>query len=471
MRRTTLALFAALVLTACRRPDGTPPIVQDEQILVGAHYHVWYPKNFSQGTLRARLDPPQQPVRGRYDSTDPATAEQHIAWCSQYGIDFLTLDWWPNRPSQNSAIEKGFLQAANLNDIRFCIFYEAWDLAFDTTTAATMFTPAVADRFVAQMHELADRYLSHPRYLHIDGRPVIILYLSRTFSGDFRDAITRARSELAARGVEPFFIGDEIFWGVMAAHTKLSGAPIPARGPQMGRIELFDAIFGYNLYDWSQPPQAGYGAQSDYVKDVSALYDEFSAASSNSVYFIPDIIPGYNDRGVRLDVDSFAIPRRWTRDAEAGSFFAECFDRLAVPHLDPRLNMLFITSFNEWNEDTAIEPLASGSPTRRDHSPGGYDYTQGYRYTGYDKRYLEIIRDKVVALCGTLTTAEGQPAAGITLELKQGRRRLITVSDSRGTYRFARKGLTAGDALLRIPARTLKQPVTLYADRALILDL
>ena len=66
MRRTTLALFAALALTACRRPAG----------------------------------PPQQPVLGRYDSTDPTTAEQHIAWCSQYGIDFLTLDWWPNRPSQ-----------------------------------------------------------------------------------------------------------------------------------------------------------------------------------------------------------------------------------------------------------------------------------------------------------------------------------------------------------------------------------
>ena len=100
MRRTTLALFAALALTACRRPAGPPPIVQDDQILVGAHYHVWYARNFSQGTLRDRLDPPQQPVLGRYDSTDPTTAEQHIAWCSQYGIDFLTLDWWPNRPSQ-----------------------------------------------------------------------------------------------------------------------------------------------------------------------------------------------------------------------------------------------------------------------------------------------------------------------------------------------------------------------------------
>src|SRR3546814_17261616 len=63
--------------------------------LVGAHYYHWYPSNWGHGTLRAQLDPPQQPELGLYDSTDPAVAEQHIAWASAHGIDFFTLAWWP----------------------------------------------------------------------------------------------------------------------------------------------------------------------------------------------------------------------------------------------------------------------------------------------------------------------------------------------------------------------------------------
>ncbi|HUE39778.1 MAG TPA: hypothetical protein VMR29_09760, partial [Candidatus Binatia bacterium] len=73
--------------------------------LVGAHYYVWYPDNFSAGYLRAALRPAQTPALGEYDSRDPSVAEKHIALAVSHGIDFFTLDWWPNRPAQNAAID------------------------------------------------------------------------------------------------------------------------------------------------------------------------------------------------------------------------------------------------------------------------------------------------------------------------------------------------------------------------------
>jgi hypothetical protein len=57
--------------------------------------------------------------------------------------------------------------------------------------------------------------------------------------------------------------------------------------------------------------------------------------------------------------------------------------------------MMLVTSWNEWSEDTAIEPAASAPATASDRSRSGSVYTQGYRYEGYGTRYLDILREKI----------------------------------------------------------------------------
>src|SRR5262249_57884329 len=94
---------------------------------VGAHFYVWYPWNFADGYLRGVLAPRQWPAFGEYDSRSPAIAERQIALAVSHGIDFFTVDWWPKRPEQNEAIGSGLLRASNIDDIRFCIFYETPD--------------------------------------------------------------------------------------------------------------------------------------------------------------------------------------------------------------------------------------------------------------------------------------------------------------------------------------------------------
>lgn len=458
-----LAFLCLLLVVGCRpAPPPTLPAVNTDRYLIGAHYHVWYPSNFTHGYLRNALDPPQQPLLGHYRSSDPAVAEQHIAWCSRYGIDFLTLDWWPNRPEQNAAIQAGVMRAANLADIAFCIFYEAWDLNFDPATGATRFTDEVAARFVKHMHDLADTFFDHPAYLRVAGRPVVMLYLARTFAGDYARAVRQARRELAARGVEPFFIADEVFWGVIADRPSLRRNVMPAVGPQMRRIACFDAIFGYNLYDWSRPTHAGYGAESDFMRDAAALYATFRDAAQHTAYFVPDLLPGYNDRGVRPGEDHFAIPRQW--DAAApGSFFAEGFDRLGFPFMDPRLNMCLVTSWNEWNEDTGIEPLAEATGTRRNSGETGYELTEGYVYAGYGLRHLEILRDKVVAVCGRTVDAAGNPAGGVPVTAQQDGATATVRSDSRGYYRVSRLRMKPGRCRVSVPGTASATTVTIDA--------
>jgi hypothetical protein len=57
------------------------------------------------------------------------------------------------------------------------------------------------------------------------------------------------------------------------------------------------------------------------------------------------------------------------------------FRCVAIPELDPALPVVMVTSWDDWDEDTGVEPIP-GTPTARDDSPSGTAYTQGYEYGG-----------------------------------------------------------------------------------------
>ena len=359
--------------------------------LVGAHYYVWYPSNFAQGYLRSALRPAQAPALGEYGSSDPAVAERHIALAAAHGIDFFSVDWWPSRPAQNVAIDAGLLRAGNIGQIRFCIFYNSFGLG-ERPGQGIVFDRPTASRFVSDVVTIARRYFAHPSYLRIDGRPVLIVYLTREIRGLLPEAMSEMRQALGAEGYDPFVIGDEIYWAVIEANDDPSAPGRVVGEPQLARARLFDALTAYNLYQAERSQDRGYGSQSAFLGDSAALYRLYQDATG--VPLVPGVIPGYNDRGTRLSADHFAIPRRFAADLPEGSFFTEEIERIGKPFADGGLRMVLVTSWNEWNEDTAIEPVAPAPPTADDRS-GRRAFTQGYTYEGYDGTYLDLVRDRL----------------------------------------------------------------------------
>jgi hypothetical protein len=120
-------------------------------------------------------------------------------------------------------------------------------------------------------------------------------------------------------------------------------------------------------------------------------------AHSISREFIPAVSPGFNDRGVRSG--HTPTSRKLYNETYAfGTLLSGMLDR--AKSLADR-DMIMVTSWNEWHEDTQIEPTISAPPTNIDDSNTTQNYTQGLYYNGYGMLYLNILRDKttLLALC------------------------------------------------------------------------
>lgn len=110
------------------------------------------------------------------------------------------------------------------------------------------------------------------------------------------------------------------------------------------------------------------------------------AAEHNCVY-IPSVMPGFNDRGVR-DSGKVPLSRRLTPTSREGSFFEASLKR-ALQLVDEKAdNLLVVTSFNEWHEDTMIEPVRTQDQTTQPES-----MTDGLAYSGYGTLYLDLLRN------------------------------------------------------------------------------
>jgi hypothetical protein len=200
------------------------------------------------------------------------------------------------------------------------------------------------------------------------------------------------------------------------------------------------------MYNWAKPKQMGYGNQSTFLSEVQGRYREYQLAIDKKIKLIPSTIPGYNDRGVRLSDNHPVIPRRFDPGGEEGSFFVQALKQTVLPFLDREMPMTLITSFNEWNEGTQIEPTRETNVTSQDHSPTKTDYTQGYAYQGYGEKYLSILQNTFMAVSGQVMDEQGGiPLTKVDLRVFQGETLLATaLSDSRGFYNLSRLNLPPG---------------------------
>jgi hypothetical protein len=350
---------------------GNPLAAQDQEpaYFVGVHYYPWHHENFhGREYLRRHLVPPQSPALGEYDDRTPRIIRAHIEWCRNAGVNFWSASWWGPGTDTDVTLRSAILPHPDLGSLKIAVHYETVGRTDDFSDYSNL-GPDIG--------YLAEHYFPHPAYLRIDGKPVVIVYLTRVLSGrgTLASSLTTMRDAARAAGFELYIMGDQVF-----------GEP-PG---DAGDIALLDGIMNYDVY--GAMGADGFAGQDAVNAYYAAQAGWKALADSTGTDYAPAVTPGFNDRAVRDGND--AVARKLTRDDDFGSLFRAMLQG-AKPLTDSDIDhMIFVTSWNEWHEDTQIEPVDTAPPTTRDNSSTGTRYTQGYPYEGYGTRYLDILREE-----------------------------------------------------------------------------
>jgi len=290
--------------------------------LVGAHYYPWYEMHSGHTNWTSRTV--STPVLGEYNSDTQSVVDQHIKWSVEHGIQWWSVSWWGPESGSDRALKSALLPSDQFEYLTFSILYETkgrlaeFDYDLDR--------PAARDRLANDLAYLAENYFTQNNYRRVDGRPVVFFYIAQTLHGDIEGALAEATADLET---DLYVLADVPFGEAPTSYPVSNVA---------------DAVTSYNPY--SPRPDIEQVFHDNYEQGLEILH---LGAEAANLEYVPVIIPGFNDTG---------LPASIREDNPVLSTSPDRYEQVceqALPHLADADSVL-VTSFNEWYEDTQIEP-------------------------------------------------------------------------------------------------------------------
>ena len=352
----------------------------NEHIVIG-QLNLWY---FGPGPSGGFEDEegnrttPLNPLLGDYWSDNPDVIEQQIEWAVEYGVDAFSIEW--DAPideclgyPMEKTMDEVFLVAPNLHKMRWLIFYDFnlrlfyyEDQGVDINKGPNFDQQIVHDTFVNDFVHFATKYFDHPQYLTIDGRPVVYIWATYSFTGDFASAIEEARQRVAELGYDVYIVGDAVCY----------------RCFNVAHASLFDATstFTFLIPGVDQNSLKDVG---DAVKTTDVAFTWWRDKLTNlkvigrdeSVNFQSGWAPQYDERASIEDNPKYVL----ADSKEQVQEMAEVARTHAEPTGKNDMKLIWLNTWNCWGETTTVEPTMNLGPKY----PGG----------NYQFDMLEVVRD------------------------------------------------------------------------------
>ena len=352
---------------------------------IGVYYYPWWGDGIPGGhtfdeTVRLHLVPDNQPPQIGIDHSRSASAISNHIQQSQLGnISSWIVSWWGPNSFEDVTLRNHIVPHPEFGQLKYAIHYES-------TGRLGEFANPDYSNFVSDFEYIAQNYFDDANYLRINGRPVVVIYLSRVYFKEQPgfDALSQMRSHLQTNfGVDPYIIGDHLFGNVAAGSANI------------------DAITSFDVY--GQVFNDGVATQQK-IDNLANIYSNARIlADSQGVDFVPCLSPGYNDKAVR---DGNEPAPRYLQElgpTAFGSVMEAMLQTAVLPNTDDDVEQLFlVNSFNEWHEDTQIEAAIVSPSTNTDDTPTGTELTEGNFYEGYGTRYLDILREMTTKECNSI---------------------------------------------------------------------
>ena len=329
----------------------------------------WWGKGFTEWTNVTAARPvylghnqPNLPSDlGFYDLRLDAVRQEQMDLASAHGIDgFMYYHYWfAGQRLLNLPIDK--LAESDVNK-PFCIMWanENWTRRWDGRTSDVLmgqdYSRVPATQFIDDaMHLLAD-----PRYLRIDGKPVLAVYRVAQIP-DYPSVVGHWRKRAAEAGV-----GDLTILSVDVAKEfdGLAGS---------ASAEGLDGTLGFppHNHKWDWVPHFELRVDKRFHGNILSYQSMVADAERKMLRLPPKSYPG-----VMVTFDNTAR-RQWKSDVWFGAnpysfrrwLSAACS---AVADREPDSRVVFVNAWNEWAEGAVLEP------TRR-----------------FGRSYLQAVRDVV----------------------------------------------------------------------------
>jgi hypothetical protein len=325
---------------------------QKEQI-VAAHYAPWF-RGPGVGNGWYSLvgykvvKTAYKPQLGYYNNLDPTVLNKHITWAKKYGINTFMIEWNGQGTydfySPLDISMQSFIQNPNFKNIDYFFVYSLVSALGQPgdppLTPINLNHSRVINKLLDDFRYACRTYMKRSHYLRINSRPVVYLWSVPLANGDLKKAMNKLRDVIKTEtGKNPYLVAD-----VVAMYTD----PVPAK------IAPFDAVMPYVMLEVNGSPPKSY-ALADSVENIVSRYRYFYYVCKDlDIDFVPAVFPGFDAEGAPWCYD--ASGRVSTPRVDRAKPWFKDLIRGAKSYVDPDVNMLYITSWSEWNEGTNIEP-------------------------------------------------------------------------------------------------------------------
>jgi hypothetical protein len=314
-----------------------------KDVTVGVQYGTWW--NYQ--TWR-KVNPTVTPLLGNYDSGDMFVVNKQIDMLTGFGgnafLSFLT-------DSYSDYLTSNMFDSPLINDAQIGLTYHVdYRLLRQEYAPVDLDDQNIRNSFESDLRYLAQKYFGRKNYLRINGMPALYLYQARTLSGNVETRIKEIKESLRKEtGYDIFLIGDTIIWN----------------SPDGSRIRPYDAITKWTSYYKDDGDRYDFPDGIDNNEDnLRHLYQMWSSyAHQLGVHFIPSAMPGF--------VTIYPPQSDKPVLSKSTKRFADQL-KVGMDFLDDEIRCLFVTSWNDYAENTNIEPTVQ----------------EGYSY-------LKILRDAV----------------------------------------------------------------------------